>query len=263
MARAPKYALAAMGIWAVLAAPAESAEWRSWCGEGLGWHFYCDRSEELRETPPAPGPPTDSASQSATERIMEIRRRLEEARASAILDPSPEKVAAYLRLQQETLQRAAAFSDAFRRTVWATPELDYTLKRPVGALAKRLWSDGRRAEVAASLAKLGERYGLIYLGHPGMRRLPGVRPAAARVRNPPRPRRAGGVADRRAARRLARGRARQRAGRKSSVLPARRCRPWCCSTPGRGTGPSGRLRRHGRGPARRTDIYADRPGARP
>ena len=38
--------------------------------------------------------------------------------------------------------------------------------RPVGALAKRLWSDGRRSEVADALAGLGERYGLIYLGHP-------------------------------------------------------------------------------------------------
>ena len=57
-----------------------------------------------------------------------MRKALEEARAEAILDPTPgERVAAYLRLQQETLQRAAAFSDAFRRTVWATPDLDYTL----------------------------------------------------------------------------------------------------------------------------------------
>ena len=89
------------------------------------------------------------------------------ARTTAILDPTPANVTAYLRLQQETLQRAAAFSDAFRRTVWATPALDYTLRRPVGALAKRVWSDGRRAEVAGALAKLGERYGLIYLGHAG------------------------------------------------------------------------------------------------
>ena len=149
------------------AAGAYAAEWRSWCGEGLGWHFYCDRQEETQQTPPPPAPAPGSDSRPATERIMEMRRQLEEARAAAILDPSPEKVAAYLRLQQETLQRAAAFSDAFRRTVWATPELDYTLKRPVGALAKRLWSDGRRADVAASLAKLAERYGLIYLGHTG------------------------------------------------------------------------------------------------
>ena len=171
--RSPKYApihiLAAAGIGILLAVagapPAPAAEWRSWCGEGLGWHFYCDRQEETQETRPAPTPPSGGSTRSATERILEMRRQLEEARASAILDPSPAKVAAYLRLQQETLQRAASFSDAFRRTVWATPELDYTLRRPVGALAKRLWSDERRADVAAALAKLGERYGLIYLGN--------------------------------------------------------------------------------------------------
>ena len=94
-----------------------------------------------------------------------MRERLEEARAEAILDPTPEKVAAYLELQRAALQRAATFSDAFRRTVWATPGLDYTLTRPVGALAKRLWSDERRAARDAALARLGERYGLIYLGH--------------------------------------------------------------------------------------------------
>ena len=90
---------------------------------------------------------------------------LEEARAAAVLDPSPKKVKAYLRLQQETLQKAAAFSDAFRRAVWATPDLDYTLRRPVGALAKHLWSGERRASRDAALGRLSERYGLIYLGH--------------------------------------------------------------------------------------------------
>ena len=175
MARAPKYTpkhaatfiVAALGVWAVLTVPGAAAEWRSWCGEGLGWHFYCDRQEETRETPPASAPPPQAPTAPATERILEMRKALEEARAVAILDPSPANVTAYLRLQQETLQRAAAFSDAFRRTVWATPELDYTLKRPVGALAKRLWSDERREDVAASLARLGERYGIIYLGHTG------------------------------------------------------------------------------------------------
>ena len=181
MARAPKYLLAAaVGILLAVAGapPVATAEWRSWCpglgpgqaaeyGPSLGWHFYCDRQEETRETPPAHAPPPQPPAVSATDRILEMRKALEEARAAAILDPSTEKVAAYLRLQQETLQRAASFSDAFRRTVWATPELDYTLKRPVGALAKRLWSDERREDVAASLARLGERYGLIYLGHPG------------------------------------------------------------------------------------------------
>ncbi len=163
--------LAALGVWAALGAPAAGGEWRSWCGESgstatLGWHFYCDRAEEPERAEPVP-PPSSGPPQSAPERIEAMRKALEAARAEAILDPSTANVTAYLRLQQETLQRAAAFSDAFRRTVWATPELDYTLKRPVGALAKRLWSDERRQARDAALASLGERYGLIYLGHAG------------------------------------------------------------------------------------------------
>ncbi len=170
-------ALAGACLLPALPAPsAEAREWRSWCGPrpgadsgaapSLGWHFYCDPEEEdpekdapSRETPPALPPAT------AMERVLEMRRGLEEARARAVLDPSAENVAAYLRLQKDALQRAAVFSDAFRRTVWASPDLDYTLTRPVGALAKRLWSDERRSEKAAVLARLGERYGLIYLGH--------------------------------------------------------------------------------------------------
>ena len=169
--------LGAIGVWAALGAPAEAAEWRDWCADGgagalLGWHFYCDRrQEEPQEAQPAPVPPTPPASgeseASASDQIKAMRKAMEEARAEAILDPTPAKVTAYLRLQQETLQRAAAFSDAFRRTVWATPELDYTLRRPVGALAKQVWSDQRRQARDAALARLGERYGLIYIGQAG------------------------------------------------------------------------------------------------
>ena len=176
-----KQALAAAAVWSVLGAPAAGGEWRSWCGDpgsgrgqgaasgaSLGWHFYCDRQEEEpQRVEPVPAPSSGQTDRSATERIEAMRKVLEEARAEAILDPTPAKVTAYLRLQQETLQRAAVFSDAFRRTVWATPELDYTLRRPVGALAKQLWSDGRRQDREAALARLGERYGLIYLGHAG------------------------------------------------------------------------------------------------
>ena len=163
-------ALAAMSV--------EAREWRPWCGPGsgpgqasLGWHFYCDGVESREpETMPVPTPEASASpppANTAMDRILDMRRRLEESRAAAILDPSPANVAAYLHLQQAALQRAASFSDAFRRTVWSRPDLDYTLRRPVGALAKQLWSDERRAQRETALARLGERYGLIYLGHPG------------------------------------------------------------------------------------------------
>ena len=172
--RVLKSIIAATVVWTVLGAGAAAAEWRSWCGEpgssagqGLGWHFYCDRAEEPEQAEPALPLPSPGPTQPATERIEAMRKALEEARAEAILNPTTENVTAYLRLQQETLQRAATFSDAFRRTVWATPKLDYTLRRPVGALAKQVWSDQRRVDRDRVLARLGERYGLIYLGHAG------------------------------------------------------------------------------------------------
>ena len=147
------------------AAPVDAGEWRSWCGaeafSPLGWHFYCDRDEKKDEEPQAEQAPK---TKSARERILSTRKALEEARAQAILEPTPKNVTAYLQLQQEALQSAAAFSDAFRRAVWSNPALDYTLRRPVGALAKKLWLEERRTERDKTLKRLSVRYGLIYLG---------------------------------------------------------------------------------------------------
>ena len=155
--------------------PPAGREWRDWCGDpaadaALGWHFYCDPAapSHRADTPqnelePELPVPAASGSSSVAE-IEALRRALEESRAVAILDPSPANVAAYLYLQREQLQRAATFSDVFRRVVWSTPDLDYTLTRPAGALAKQLWSDERLAARQETLARLGERYGLIYLG---------------------------------------------------------------------------------------------------
>ena len=158
-------------VWVLTAAPATAAaEWRPWCGEpgsdrSLGWHFYCDRAAPSKPVEPdAVVPP---AGPSATVEIERMRQQLEESRAVAILEPTPENVAAYLYLQQASLQRASTFSDVFRRVVWTTPDLDYTLTRPAGALAKQVWSDDRLAAVEKALVNLGERYGLIYLGDAG------------------------------------------------------------------------------------------------
>ena len=159
----------AIGLF-LAAAPAAAREWHAWCGDpgseaSLGWHFYCDRAAPVKPVEPSEAetvlPP---AGPSATEEIARMRHELEESRAIAILEPTPENVAAYLHLQQASLQRASTFSDVFRRVVWSTPELDYTLTRPAGALAKQLWSDDRLAAQQEVLANLGERYGLIYLG---------------------------------------------------------------------------------------------------
>src|SRR3546814_2814088 len=68
----------------------------------------------------------------------------------------------YIRFQRAQLDRASLFSDVWQRASWQDPELDYTLERPVGALAKKQWQDARAADRDAVMARLSERYGLFY-----------------------------------------------------------------------------------------------------
>lgn len=124
----------------------------------LGTWFYCDDTREAVEPPQAAPPPI----QSSRQRLDGIGEQLEELRARAILQPSSENVAAYIRYQQEQLARAAEFADVWQRTVWQNPELDYTLERPVNSLARREWTRARTADREAALHAISQRYGVFY-----------------------------------------------------------------------------------------------------
>ena len=166
--RALARAWPAAALWIALAFPAfaspalasPAAAGLPWCAGGdLGWHFYCDPAPE----PAPPDQPAPPAPPSAVERLAAIRAELKRLRAEAILNPTADNLAAYMRYQAEQVERASVFSDQWRRVVWSRPALDYTLRRPVGTLAKRRWIDRRRAAVAETLAAQTRRRGLFYL----------------------------------------------------------------------------------------------------
>lgn len=130
-----------------------------YCGERrIGQWFYCSKPKPRQHDAPVAPPPE----RSAVERLAAITRELDELKASAILDPSEANVIAYVRFQREQLDRASTFSDTWQRALWQTPELDYTLQRPVSSVGKRAWLDNRRADRDAVLANLSQRYGLFY-----------------------------------------------------------------------------------------------------
>ena len=124
----------------------------------LGYWFYCIEPEP----DPREDDATSIAATSAAEELDAITGELRELKAQAILYPTPANVTAYIRFQREQLDRASLFSDVWQRALWQDPALDYTLERPVGALAKRQWQDARAAERDVVMARLSERYGLFY-----------------------------------------------------------------------------------------------------
>lgn len=124
----------------------------------LGTWFYCERPRPAEPEPPV-APPSNT---SAAEQLEAVTAELRELKARAILDPTPENVTAYIRFQRAQLDRASLFGDVWQRAIWQTPELDYTLQRPVGTLAKQQWLDTRKADRDRALSQLGRRYGLFY-----------------------------------------------------------------------------------------------------
>lgn len=124
----------------------------------LGYWFYCVKPARESEA----SSPEQSTQVAATQELEAITGELRELKAHAILYPTPENVTAYIRFQRAQLDRASLFSDVWQRAIWQDPELDYTLERPVGALAKKQWQDARAADRDAVMAGLSDRYGLFY-----------------------------------------------------------------------------------------------------
>ena len=154
------------GLAALLFASAASAQERLdrlYCAErDLGVYFYCEHPQADQNTQ-QPTPSTAATpSLSATEKAARIRAEVEEARATAVLNPTPQNVASYIRVQRAQLDRASLFADVWRRVIWSEPELDYTLQRPVGQLAKRVWLSERNEDRTAAVRAVSERYGLFY-----------------------------------------------------------------------------------------------------
>lgn len=143
-----------------------------WCAWGkdqgyVGWDFYCEGQAEPEE-PEAPVTPTLRThtplppEPDPREELKSIQEELEKRRALAILKPTPENLASYMAYQQEQVERASVFSDQWRRVLLDQPELDYTIRRPVSTLGKRVWQDTRREDTRRLLTSLNDRYGLFF-----------------------------------------------------------------------------------------------------
>jgi conjugal transfer pilus assembly protein TraF len=129
-----------------------------WCeGRKLGTWFYCSRPKppEATQRPAAPVP-------SATQQLEALTERLRELKARAIIEPSEANIIAYVRFQREQLDRSSLFADMWQRALWQDPSLDYTLERPVSALAKEIFTAERLDDRSRVIAGLRDKFGLFY-----------------------------------------------------------------------------------------------------
>lgn len=154
---------------------ADAREWQPWCETrtDLGWHFYCDPTQQKPSKPKPPekatskkavAVPEPTAAPTATQQIARIRADTQMLKARAILEPTPSNLEAYMRKQAALTEMASRFADVWQRVIWHNPELDYESRHPQSNLGKKAATAQLNKDRRAVMARLHQRYGILYVG---------------------------------------------------------------------------------------------------
>jgi len=135
-----------------------------WRRQEEGWFWYRDPPPVRSARPATPQvaakPPAKSPEIVAHEAL---KARLEQALAAAYMNPTETNVRTYLALQTQVVRRASSFADAWQKVVWATPEFDFTLERPVNATALEVYDRERQAAQNHAAEQLARTHVLFFL----------------------------------------------------------------------------------------------------
>lgn len=143
--------------------PAQRAYWgdSTWSNPDRGFLWYGEPPRPPAKVPPqAPKPKAKAPQQMSNKELGEELQRLLDI---AVQQQTTESVRSYLTLQQYAMDRASRFSDVFRRTVWTTPELNYSLRsRPTNAMAIAGYDSDRDVKLRSASEEIGRTHGLFF-----------------------------------------------------------------------------------------------------
>ena len=155
-----------------LLVPAASANSRLdypsiWVCEEDRFHWYCDLPPDAAQREPPIEKSLEKAQAASEEEeavaaLKKWREDLERKRALAIVKPTPENLQSYIVAQEARMDRAALFSDVWRRVLWAHPELNYQLRNPANNAAIQVRDTQRAAKEREALEGLGREWGLFF-----------------------------------------------------------------------------------------------------
>jgi len=143
---------------------------RVYCDEKkLSWDFYCDEDqlvkqaeEKTKNKTKKQNNPQDQKTLTPYQEVLAIREKLQNLHAKSILEPTEKNIYQYEMFKLEQLNTVSTLTQATQRVYWKYPELNYSLKRPVESLGKRVWLDDRRKEIENNLYNLKNEYVLLY-----------------------------------------------------------------------------------------------------
>jgi conjugal transfer pilus assembly protein TraF len=120
-----------------------------------GWHWY-----ENMTIPEEKPKILSKQSESPLERLKQYQQRLETAKAEAVLNPTPQNVLNYQKLQYELMEQSEKFAKVWMRNVYLHPEIDHTRRVPVSQKTRHLYLRRQEEEGIRKISALSKKYGL-------------------------------------------------------------------------------------------------------
>jgi len=130
-----------------------------------GWHWYNEPKKKKEAPPPQPAPEQqvpDFSKLSANEQAKVLQGYTREALARAILYPTKENTATFLRWQKFWLSHSTMFSQSFAVAQLAYPDLDYNLEHPHYNSTAPLQQARDLEEQTKAIAELSSQYGMFF-----------------------------------------------------------------------------------------------------
>ena len=141
-----------------------SSEWKC---DGQGkFSWYCDEEpkqidEQTREPSQKPKK-SETREEIAVRELEQIRKELDAKRALAVVHPTPENIKAYMAAQQVEIERAAYFSDIWRRVLWQNAELNLGMKNPMNNSAIKVKNRERDKAEIDTITELAKEWGVFF-----------------------------------------------------------------------------------------------------
>jgi len=146
-------------------AVASQATWwdkSPWEEPDRGFNWYPDPLDPKPQQKKEPDPPTKPKTIYEMTSLEEIKKELERIKGDAVVNPTEEKVLAFLRAQNWVMDKASLFADVSRRAVWRNPDVNYAARSPVANFAVQNARQRQIQERKDTLKELAATHGILY-----------------------------------------------------------------------------------------------------
>lgn len=125
-----------------------------------GWFWYHTQPVAVKAIKPEPPPPTAISYQ---QQLTSFQDEVQESLARAILEPAPQHLQHYMRLNAKSLAMSGHFADAWQLQLQQQPSLDYRLRYPASDQALQSFNYYSAKQSDSRLRELAGEYGLWFM----------------------------------------------------------------------------------------------------